>query len=166
MRDPLRPVFLVGFMGVGKTTVGGALARLLGWEFLDVDDLIVAADGRTIARIFEETGEAYFRGLERRLIAGLRGRERIVVACGGGTYAQEASRAIIDAIGRAVWIEVPIEDAMARCVGGPARPLLRDRAQAEALYRARLPAYRLAPIHVDGTGLDPEAIAERIAGRI
>jgi shikimate kinase len=166
MRNSRRPVFLVGFMGAGKSTAGAALARLIGWEFLDLDDLIVAEDGRTILRIFEESGEAYFRGLERRLISGLRDRERIVVACGGGTYVPEASRALIDAIGRAVWIEVPLEEAIARCGGGPARPLLRDRSQAEALYRSRLPAYRLAPIRVDGAGLGPGDVAERIAGRL
>lgn len=166
MRDPRRPVFLVGFMGAGKTTVGAALARLLGWEFIDLDELIVAEDGRTIPRIFEEEGEAFFRRLERHLIAALRGRDRIVVACGGGTYAQEESRALIDTIGRAVWIQIPLDQAIARCGEGPARPLLGDRPRAEALYRSRLPAYRSAPIRVDGAGLQPEEIAERIAGRI
>ncbi len=163
MRDPRKPVFLVGFMGAGKTTVGRALARLIGWDFVDLDELAVAADGRTIPRIFEADGEAFFRRLEGRLIAELRDRSRIVVACGGGTYVQESNRVLIDQIGRAVWIHVPVEQALARCDGSPARPLLKDRAQAEALYRSRLAAYRLAPIRVDAAGLAPEEVAERIA---
>jgi len=163
MKDRLAPVFLVGFMGAGKTTVGRALARLLGWEFVDLDDRIVEASGRSIPEIFAGRGEAHFRELEAEILADLRGRTRIVVACGGGTYAHDRSRALIDAIGRAVWLHAPLAQALARCENGPARPMLRDAAHAEALYAARLPAYRAAPLRVDIEGLGQEEVAERIA---
>jgi len=157
------PIFLVGFMGTGKSTTGQALARLLGWDFIDLDEQIVAAEGRSIQRIFAEQGEAYFRGREADLLASLRGRSRLVVACGGGTYAQESGRRLIDAIGRAVWLQLPLQQALERCQDGAVRPLLRSRAEAEALYRRRLPSYRAAPLNVDVEGLSPEAAAERIA---
>ena len=166
MRDSRTPVFLVGFMGAGKTTVGRALGRLLGWDFLDLDAVIVGEDGRSITRIFAEDGEAYFRGLEARALASLSGRVRLVIACGGGTYAHEPCRALIDQIGRAAWIHVPLNEALERCGESPARPLLKDPVQADALYRARLASYRLAPLHVDAAGLGPDEVAERIARQL
>jgi shikimate kinase len=161
-----RAIFLIGFMGAGKTTTGRALARLLGWEFVDLDERIVAADGRSIERIFQEAGEPHFRRLETEILAALRQRPRIVVACGGGTYAQEANRALIDRAGVAVWIRLPLRAALARCAGSAGRPLLRSAAQAESLYRRRLPSYRAAPLRVDADGLEPEEVAERIAGML
>jgi shikimate kinase len=162
MRQP-GPVFLVGFMGAGKTTAGKALARLLAWDFVDLDDLIVEREGLSIPQIFAARGERHFRRVEADVLASLRGRARLVVACGGGTYAQDESRAIIDRTGPAVWIQVPLAEALARCEGSTGRPLLKGRAQAETLYRARLPAYQSAPLRVVAGGLSPEQIAERIA---
>jgi len=157
-------VFLVGFMGAGKTTVGRHLARLLGWDFVDLDERIVAGEGLGIPQIFAARGEAHFRRLEMDILASLRGRARLVVACGGGTYEQEESRRIIDGLGRAVWIRLPLEVALGRCAGDTTRPLLKSAAQADALYRRRLPSYRAAPLHVDALGLSAEQVAERIAG--
>jgi shikimate kinase len=159
-------VFLVGFMGVGKTTIGCALARLLVREFIDLDERIVADDGRPIPRILEESGEPFFRAIERRLLAGFDRDRAIVVACGGGTYAHAPSRRVIDAAGVAVWLQLPLEIALARCGAGEGRPLFRDPEQARALYAARLPAYRAAGLHVDVEGLTPDEAAERIAGRL
>ena len=164
MGDNAGVVFLVGFMGAGKTTVGGILARLLRWDFVDLDERIVAAERRDIPRIIAQEGEAYFRRLEREVLASLGGRARLVVACGGGTYANDESRRLIDRLGRVVWIQVPLAQALARCEGGPGRPLLQGGAQAEALYRSRLPSYRAAGLHVDADGLSAEEVAERIAG--
>ncbi len=163
MNEPQGVVFLVGFMGAGKTTAGRTLARFLGWDFVDLDDHIVETEKRSLAQIFAQDGEKYFRRLEAEILASLRNRSRLVVSCGGGTYANQESRTLIDRIGRAVWIHVPLEQALARCDKGPDRPLLRDEGQAEALYRARLPFYRSAGLRVDAAGLKPEQIAERIA---
>jgi len=160
------PVFLVGFMGAGKTTIGRALGSLLGREFVDLDDLIVEQDGRSIARILEESGEPYFRDLEARLLAGLRGRGALVVACGGGTYAHPVSHAVIDGLGTAVWIQAPLAVMLERCGAGAGRPLLGTPDESRALYEIRLPAYRTAPLQVDVDGLTPEEAAERIAARL
>lgn len=164
MGDQPDTLFLVGFMGAGKSTVGRILARLLGWDFVDLDDLIVQAEGRGIPAIFSQEGETYFRRVERGILASLRGRTRLVVACGGGTYANDESRALIDRMGRTVWLQVPLRQALARCAsGGEERPLLKTEAEAEALYRRRLSTYRSAALHVDADGLTAEEIAERIA---
>src|SRR5438128_4006122 len=160
MSDNAGIVFLVGFMGAGKTTVGLILARLLRWDFVDLDEMIVAADRRVIPQIFAQEGEAYFRGLEREVLASLRSRTRLVVACGGGTYANDESRRLIDRMGRVVWIQVPLAQALARCEGGAGRPLLQGGPQAEVLYRSRLPSYRAAALRVDADGLSPEEVAE------
>ena len=163
MAGRLDPVFLVGFMGVGKTSIGRALARILDWDFVDLDETIEHAERRKIPQIFREDGEAHFRRLEARVLASLRGRLRAVVACGGGTYAQPECRALIDGMGRAVWLMAPLGETLERCRGGPARPLLRDAAQAAALYQSRLPAYRAASLRCSVQGLDPDAAAERVA---
>jgi shikimate kinase len=160
-RPPI--VFLVGFMGAGKSTVGKALGRLLGWETLDLDEALVAAEARSIPRILKESGEPHFRDLERRILESLLGRSRLVVACGGGTYAHLPSRAVIDRLGKAVWLQAPLGLCLRRCQEGPARPLLRGPEQAEALYRKRLPAYRKAPLAIAVEGLTPDECAERIA---
>jgi shikimate kinase len=156
-------VFLIGFMGSGKTTVGRHLAHLLGWDFLDLDERIVADERLGIPQIFVSKGEAYFRRLETEILASLHGRARLVVACGGGTYAHDDSRGIIDVLGKAVWIRLPLDEALRRCAGDTGRPLLKSAMQAEELYRRRLPSYRAAPLHVDAHGLPAEAVAERIA---
>ena len=157
-------VFLIGFMGAGKTTVGRVLARIMGWDFVDLDEEIVGAEHRSIPQIFAREGEAYFRRREAELLAALRGRTRMVVACGGGTYAHEENRRLIDGMGRSVWIRLPLEVALRRCAGGASRPLLKDESQAEALYRLRLPCYQEAALQVDAAGLSAEETAERIAG--
>lgn len=157
-------VFLIGFMGAGKTTVGRMLARIMGWDFVDLDEEIVGAEHRSIAQIFASEGEAYFRRRETELLASLSGRTRMVVACGGGTYAHEENRRLIDSMGRSVWIRLPLEVALRRCAGGGARPLLQGESRAEALYRRRLPSYQAAALHVDASGLSAEETAERIAG--
>src|SRR5512135_1713202 len=96
---PLRAIVLVGFMGAGKTTVGQELARLLGWRFVDLDDRITARAGRSIARIFAESGEAAFRAAESRALAEfvgeLAGAAPCVLALGGGAFVQPANQHLL-----------------------------------------------------------------------
>ena len=156
------PIFLIGFMGAGKSVAGAVLARRLGWDFIDLDRMVSDRERRSIAEIFALHGEEGFRQAELGALDTLQGRRRLVVACGGGTYAQPQGSARIDAIGRAVWIDLPLNSSIERCAAGPARPLLRDEAQIESLYRARLPAYRRAPYRIEALDATPEEIAERI----
>lgn len=163
-----RAIFLLGFMGCGKTTVGRRLAERLGRPFHDLDSRIEAAAGRAIAEIFDRDGEAAFRALETRELAALleqlEAAPGAVVALGGGTFIEPHNRELLEKFGGlSVFLECPVERMMERCSGLAHRPLFRDPAAFRQLYQERLPRYRQACCRVDsGTGT-PEQVAEAIA---
>lgn len=146
-----RPVVLVGLMGAGKSTVGRRLAAMLGRDFVDADDAIAAAAGRSIPEIFETFGEAYFRDGERRVIARLMDEAHGVIATGGGAFVDPATRALILERGIAVWIDCPVETLVERTAKRSNRPLLQNADPREVLTRLaheRAPFYAEAPIRV------------------
>jgi len=157
-------------MGSGKTTVGGLLGARLGCEFVDLDDRIETAAGRSIAEVFAERGEAAFRELEAQALAQLLAgaRKPLVIALGGGAFAQEHNRRVIAGSGAlTVFLDSPLETLRERCAGLLHRPLARDPLRFAQLYLERLPIYRQAAWTI-GTGSGtPEdavsAIAERLA---
>lgn len=158
-------VFLVGFMGAGKTTVGERLAARLGAPFLDLDKAVEAAAGQSVKEIFEEGGEARFRELETQELRRLTAQDPLVVATGGGTLTHAASRDLIGRLGVTVWLH-PHFAVLARRIGGLGkqdRPLFRDETQALALYRERLELYRQADRVVD---IDADESPEEVAARI
>lgn len=160
-------IYLVGFMGSGKTTVGRLLAERLGWSFVDLDEEIEAAAGITIASIFEERGEAEFRRieaetLERRVRTIERGRPA-VVALGGGTFAQPANRDLAMAHGIAFWLDCPLETVTRRVAGTTHRPLARDAETFAALYQARRAIYALADVRIAIESDDPSPAVDAIA---
>lgn len=161
-----RQVFLLGFMGCGKTTVGKLLSRRLGWAFVDVDEEIERRQGRTIRQIFEQDGESYFRRIESELLNEIleRGRvESLVAALGGGTVAQPGALERIRSNGAVtIWLEVPLEELRRRCRGLTQRPLFRDITSFEQLYLARLPFYQQADFRVDAGRSDPDQVVEEI----
>ncbi len=158
-------VFLTGFMGSGKTTVGRLLAERLGTPFVDLDAEIERGAGMTVREIFERHGEPAFRGMEAEALRGVLGMPDVVVATGGGTMAVEANFRLIRANGLAVWLHPPFATIAARIggLGKSDRPLFRNETQAFALYQERLPAYRRADLTVD---VAPEEGPEEIAARI
>ncbi len=162
-------IYLTGFMGCGKTTVGRRLARRLGMEFVDLDEAIERRAGMTVRQIFEAQGEPAFRQMEAEALRGTLALPDVVVALGGGTMAYEANAALVGASGLSVWIN-PAFGTIAARIGGRGktdRPLFKDESQALALYRERLPAYRRADLTVDVAPREgPEEIAARIALRI
>jgi shikimate kinase len=155
-------IYLVGFMGAGKTTLGAELAALLGWGFADLDAAIVSREGLSVEEIFRSGGEPRFRAVERDVLITLTSMPSLVVATGGGTYVAEANRSLVEAAGISVWLQVSLAEAMRRCAGGPPRPLWGAKADLESLYRYRTEFYRCARIAVDTDGETPARVSRRI----
>ncbi|MCC6363216.1 MAG: shikimate kinase [Bryobacterales bacterium] len=158
-------LFLVGFMGSGKTTIGRLLAEELGWTFVDLDDDIEARQQAAISRIFEERGEAEFRRVERECLEArvkqIRASQPLVVSLGGGAYVQAKNRELIAASGVAVWLDCPFERIEKRVAGFTHRPLARDAEAFRQLFVARQAAYAMADYHVAIASDDPgEAVRE------
>ena len=159
-------VFLVGFMGSGKTTVGQALATLMGWRFIDLDRMIEAREGQAIREIFERRGEPEFRRLEHDAIAACRELSETVIALGGGAFVAEANRALIGTLGTTVWLDCPLEVCLARIGDDPARPLLGGGEAMRALFDRRRPTYALADWIVQPDNRAPEETAVEIFTRL
>ena len=155
-------VYLVGFMGAGKSSVGRALGRRLGWQFVDVDDLIEKREHASVSSVFAKRGEAYFRAVERTVLGELLERRHAVVATGGGTFVDPQNRALIHNDGASVWLDVPLERLIARVPADGRRPLAADRAGFERLYTARRPAYAEAHRRIDAGRAGIEAIVDEI----
>jgi len=161
-----RPVaVLVGPPGSGKTVTGRALAGLLGVPFEDTDEAIVTTQGRSIADLFIDDGEAAFRALERAEVARALAGQRGVVSLGGGAAIDAATQAIL--VGhRVVFLDVGIADASRRIGFDRSRPLLsvNPRASWIAMMNERRPVYtRVARLRVDTAGRTPEQVAADIA---
>jgi len=161
----VRNIYLVGFMGAGKTAVGGALARRLGRDFVDLDERLEACFGMTIREIFVKRGEAAFRHAERAELAATTRSGGLVVATGGGAFSSAENRRLIDASGGlSVFLDVPWEVMLRRLDGKTAdRPKWIDASDARRLYEDRLSSYRTASIHLELTG---DESADAVAARI
>ena len=155
-------IYLVGFMATGKSTVGRHLAARLRWRFEDIDHLIEVREKRTIAEIFAKQGEPYFRAVEREMLALLQPMRHVVVATGGGTFADPDNRAAINLDGASIWIDVPLPELVARIPLDGRRPLAADRAQLERLYLARTESYRMAHLRANASRSSAAAVADQI----
>jgi shikimate kinase len=160
-----RRIVLTGFMGSGKTTVGPLVAARLGWRFVDVDDVIEAEAGATIAEIFVRHGEAAFREREHLAIAQLASADALVLALGGGAIEHPTTRALLLAASETllVHLEVELATTLMRCSGTElARPILAEHANLESRYQRRLPLYRMAHVNITVDSLTPEQVVEAI----
>jgi shikimate kinase len=155
-------IYLVGFMGAGKSTVARSLGQRLGWRVEDVDEAIEARERASIVEIFARFGEPYFRAAEREVLRSLLPARQVVVATGGGTFVDPDNRADILTDGTAIWLDVPLEVAIERVPPDGSRPLAADRASFEALYWRRTQAYRLAHLRLDAAGAPVQELVERI----
>ena len=150
-------VVLIGMPGVGKTTVGAAIASMMGRELYDIDEMIVYEDGREIPQIFAEEGEEYFRQLEQKVVLSLANVTGAVIACGGGVVTREENYYALAENGRLFFLNRNL--AMLPTDGRPisqAVPLAR-------LYQVRLPLYRSwCDAELTITGMSPEEAARHI----
>jgi shikimate kinase len=152
-------------MGSGKTTVGPLVAARLGWKFLDVDDVIEAEAGLTIAEIFASHGEAAFREGEHEAIARLAQTDALVLALGGGAIEHSATRSLllISPGTLLVHLEVELATTLRRCGGTEqSRPVLADQANLASRYERRLPLYRLAHVSIHVDALTPEQVVNAV----
>jgi shikimate kinase len=155
-------IYLVGFMGSGKTTIARALAARLRWRHEDIDDLIERRERKTIAEIFAKQGEPYFRSIEREMLKVLQPLRHVVIATGGGTFADPENRAAINMDGVSVWIDVPLQDLLHRIPLDGRRPLAATRADLERLHAARTDSYRLAHLRINAARSSVTSIVDRI----
>ena len=151
-------VYLVGFMGAGKTTVARALGRRLGWRVEDIDQRIEARERRSVAAIFAQHGEPYFRQQERHVLGDLLTERHIIVATGGGTFVEADNRALMLADGAVAWLDVPLAHVITRVPADGRRPLAADRIQMEQLYARRRLAYAEAHVRIDASRPVPEVV--------
>jgi len=163
-----RPIFLVGFMASGKSTVGKALAKALGWRLLDTDDLVEEREQRSVERIMSESGQPFFRQAEADVLRSLDDLRRAVVATGGGLFLGYESRRWMIDHGRTVWLDVPLEAARRRVEGGRSgrrgRPLWEgnDALALRALYEKRRAAYALAEVRIDAAAGQTSEVAAHV----
>lgn len=158
-------IFLVGFMGAGKSTVGRLVADRLGVRFVDLDDLIEQAEGRSVSAIFAEEGEPAFRAKETQALLALEPEPPAVVACGGGVVLADENRAALSQRGRVVYLQVSAGEALARVGDSSTRPLLAGGggAMAGSLLAAREALYRsTADFIVSTEGRTPQQVSDDI----
>ncbi|MGD0731975.1 MAG: shikimate kinase [Terracidiphilus sp.] len=163
--NPPRRIILTGFMGSGKSTVGPLLAQRLGWTFTDLDDVIEAEAGTTIAELFARHGEPAFRTREHETIARLAATDSLVLALGGGAIEHPTTRSLLIAGPGTllVHLEVELDTTLARCSGTEhIRPVFADQANLAARYQRRLPLYRTAHISIHVDALTPDEVVEAI----
>lgn len=161
---PVR-IVLTGFMGSGKSTVGPLIAQRLGWTFIDVDNIIEAEAGTTIAQIFATQGEPAFRDLEHATIARLARQQNLVLALGGGAIEREETRSLLlNSPGTLlVHLEVQLQTTLARCSGTEGtRPVLADQANLASRYERRLPLYRTAHTSILSDEKSPHEVADAV----
>ncbi len=153
-------------MGAGKSTVGRALAALLSWDFIDLDQHIETREGRSVPEIFAGSGEATFREIESAALAEVAQRPRTIVALGGGAWIPAGNRAIVAENGMSVFLEASLETIEQRVTADGSRPLFGEPESVTSLYAERLPLYRTACISVPTDGRTVEEIAHEILKEI
>jgi shikimate kinase len=164
LQSPISNLFIVGFMASGKTTVGRALAQRLDVSFIDLDELVVAAAGSTIAEMIARQGEAAFRQLETECLRRAITQEAAVISLGGGAFTQPANRELVAQAGVSIWLDAPFDLCWERIQrDAVVRPLAANREEAHARFQQRIPIYQQATVHIRVT---PNAFPADIAAEI
>lgn len=162
----MRNIYLVGMMGSGKTETALALAEILGMKAVDLDDLIVQEERRSINEIFDQKGEAYFRDAESRGLRQVSIKKNLVVATGGGTILREDNRKILLQTGKVFYLSASLEILWERLQSMQDRPLLKvaePKVVLERIYEERRPYYEMFENQVDTDLKTPEDVAREIS---
>lgn len=158
-----RPVFFVGFMGAGKTSVARKLARRAGVSAIDMDTYIERCCDMKVKEIFAESGEAGFRAIETDVLRELACGEPRLVSCGGGVVLAQANREILKERGFVVYLKVTAAEAASRIYDVSTRPLFGDLQQAQRVIEGRLPLYEeVADATVDTAGRGSGAVSREV----
>lgn len=161
--DLTRPVFFIGFMGAGKTSVARKLARMCGVASVDMDTYLERREGKRVKDIFAELGEDGFRAVEADVLHDLATREPLLVSCGGGVVLDPQNRALLRESGFVVYLQVTADEAASRISDVSTRPLFRDLDAARETIEKRLPLYdEVAHASVDTAGKSVAAIAREV----
>jgi shikimate kinase len=158
-------IYLVGFMGTGKSSVGRELARSRKLNFVDLDELIELQQQRRITDIFAQDGEAYFRKLEKKALRQVATQDKFVVACGGGIVLDAANIKLMKKTGVVICLSALPQVILKRTSGSRHRPILnvaKPRQRIELLLKMRAPYYRQADQTVDTSGLSVKQVAAKI----
>lgn len=170
-----KPVFLIGYMGCGKTTLGEVLARQMGLPFIDLDDYIEQSQGASINQIFAEMGEERFRQLETAAIRQVAAMSGVIVACGGGTPCHGDNMQLMNESGVTVWLTTTAARMTARLLipeqkfKRPKVAHLPDDAVlplVEKELEARSPYYSRSQLQFDSTDIETGPATERTARRL
>lgn len=159
-------IYLVGFMGAGKSSVADVLGHCIGWRIEDVDQRIENREGRSIAQIYAKEGEAYFRKVERMVLLEILGHRHTVVATGGGTFVDRLNQSTINRDGVSIWLDASFETVVERIPPDGRRPLAADRDSMQSLWTERRAAYSLAHLRLDSDTVPIGELVRRIIDRL
>ena len=171
----MKPVFLIGYMGCGKTTLGEVLARQLGYRFIDLDEFIEERQGMTVVQIFDEMGEKRFRELETEALREVASMTDVIVSCGGGTPCHGDNMAMMNQAGTTVWLTTSPERITARLLLPEQkckRPKINTLPDDEVLplvekeLQARTPYYSRSQLQFDSTDIETAEATARTARRL
>jgi shikimate kinase len=161
----MKNIYLVGFMGTGKTAVGKELAKEKKWQFLDLDDLIELREKRTISSIFAQDGEPYFRRVEKKVLQEVGKEKKFVVACGGGIVLDKDNIKIMKKTGIIICLSASPQVILERTAAYYHRPLLNvsnPKKQVELLLKLRAPYYAQAHKTIDTSKISIKEVVEKI----
>lgn len=159
-------IYLVGFMGTGKTSVGRLLAKEKGWNFIDLDELIELKQQRRIVDIFAKEGEPYFRKIEKKLLKQVSTQKKFVVACGGGVVLDKDNIKVMKKTGALICLCANCEEILKRVSSSTHRPILnvaKPRERIELLLKMRAPYYMQADKMIDTSGLSVKQVVAKIS---
>ena len=166
----MRHVFLIGFMGAGKSTVGRLVAEQMGRPFVDLDERIEAERGLSVAEVFATQGEEAFRALEAAALSALADEPSPIVACGGGVVISDTNRAELKRLGHTIYLRVSAGETLARVGDDGTRPLLSGGGgllAATTLLEARESLYSaVADATIDTVGFTAEQVARNVEAEI